>query len=110
MAAALAVGAALGSVAFLPASAPASATSRFSRFTSSRTLVEAVPGDVLHGVVANAVVLAVVEDRHDVGVVQSGRRAGLAEEPAEMIGIGSANFGCITLSATRLCSASRSAS
>ena len=45
-----------------------------------------MPGDVLHGVVTDAVVLAVVEDRHDVRMVQPRRGPGLAEEPAEVVG------------------------
>jgi len=44
-------------------------------------LVEAVAGDVLHCVVADAVMLAVVKDRDDIGVVQLGRRAGFVMEP-----------------------------
>ena len=51
-------------------------------------LVQAVTGDVLHGVVADAVVLAVVEDRDDIGVVQLGRRAGFVMEPPEVVGAG----------------------
>ena len=51
-------------------------------------LVQAVTGDVLHGVVADAVVLAVVEDRDDIGVVQLGRRAGFVMEPPEVVGSG----------------------
>ncbi len=48
-------------------------------------LVQALSGDVLHRVIANAVVLAIVEDADDVGVVQSGRRAGLGVESAEVV-------------------------
>ena len=48
-------------------------------------LVQALSGDVLHRVIADAVVLAVVEDADDVGVVQPGRRAGLGVESAEVV-------------------------
>ena len=43
--------------------------------------VQSVPADELHGVVVKPLVLADAEDRHDVGMVQPGRRAGLAPEP-----------------------------
>ena len=43
--------------------------------------VQPVPADELHGVVVKALMLADPEDRHDVGMVQPGRRAGLAPEP-----------------------------
>ena len=46
--------------------------------------VETLPGDVPHRVVEHAVVLAVVEDADDVGVVELGRDAGLDVEPAEV--------------------------
>ena len=46
--------------------------------------VQALALDVLHGVVVHAVVLADAEDRHDVGVVEHGRGAGLALEPLEL--------------------------
>ena len=48
-------------------------------------LVQAVAGDVLHRVIADSVVLAVVEDADDVGVVQPRRRAGLFVEPLQVI-------------------------
>ncbi len=47
--------------------------------------VEALSGDILHGVIADTVVLAVVEDADDVGVVQPGGRAGLGVEPSEVV-------------------------
>ncbi len=43
-------------------------------------LVQALSGDELHRVIADAVVFAVIEDAHDGGVVQSGSRAGLGVE------------------------------
>ena len=43
--------------------------------------VEPLTLDELHGVEADISVLAHLEDRHDVGVVQPGRGAGLAAEP-----------------------------
>jgi hypothetical protein len=47
-------------------------------------VVQADPGDVLHGVRADAVLLAEVEDRDDVGVMQPRRRAGLDLEPPQI--------------------------
>jgi hypothetical protein len=43
--------------------------------------VQPVPADELHGVVVKPLMLADAENRHDVGMVQPGRRAGLAPEP-----------------------------
>ena len=43
--------------------------------------VQALALDELHGIEADIAVLADLEDRHDVGVVQPGRGAGLAAEP-----------------------------
>ena len=48
--------------------------------------VEAEPGDELHRVVVQPVVLADAEDRHDVRVVQPRRGPGLAVEPADLLG------------------------
>src|SRR5262249_44263937 len=42
--------------------------------------VEALALDELHGVVVNAAVFADAEDRHDVGVMQPGRRLGFPPE------------------------------
>ena len=47
-------------------------------------LVQPLPLDELHGVVVHALLLADAEDRHDVGVVQPGRRAGLEPEPLQV--------------------------
>ncbi len=49
--------------------------------------VEAQAGDELHDVVRRAILLADAEDRHDVGVVQPGRRPGLALEADELLGV-----------------------
>ncbi len=48
-------------------------------------LVEAEPGDELHGVIVQTIVLAHAEDRNDVGVVQSGRGPGFALEPPDLL-------------------------
>jgi hypothetical protein len=50
-----------------------------------QNLFQALSRDVLHRVIADAVVLAIVEDADDVGVVQPGRRAGLRVETAEVV-------------------------
>ena len=47
--------------------------------------VEPLALDELHGVEADIPVLAHLEDRHDVGVVQPGRGPGLAAEPLLVI-------------------------
>ena len=44
--------------------------------------------DELHDVEVRPLVLADAEDRHDVGVVQPRRRAGLALEPADLLRVG----------------------
>jgi hypothetical protein len=46
-------------------------------------LVEPLAIDELHGVVGGAADLADVEDRHDVGVVQTRRRPRLTQEPLQ---------------------------
>ena len=61
-----------------------------SRLTSREHGVQALALDVLHGVVVHPVVLADAEDRHDVGVVEHGRGAGLALEPLELVGVAQA--------------------
>jgi hypothetical protein len=43
--------------------------------------VEPLAVDELHGIVADFAILAHLVNRHDVGVVQPGRGAGLAAEP-----------------------------
>ena len=50
--------------------------------------VQAAAGDQLHHVVMQAVLLADVEDGHDVGVVQPGRRLRLAAEPRPQLLVG----------------------
>jgi hypothetical protein len=52
-------------------------------------LAQSDAGDARHGVVAEAVLLAVTEDGHDVGMVQSRGRTGLGLEPPQ-IGISAA--------------------
>ena len=54
------------------------------RRSSSRTTSSPSPVDELHDVVVQAVLLADAEDRHDVGVVQLGRRPRLALEAAQL--------------------------
>ena len=51
-------------------------------------LVESLALDELHGVIGRLAVLAHLEDRHDVGVVQPRRGPGLALEPLELLGVG----------------------
>ena len=51
-------------------------------------LVERLARDVLHGVVVHAVLLAKVEDGHDVRVVQPGGRARLSAEQGEVRRVG----------------------
>ena len=46
------------------------------------------PHDTLHRVVADAVLLAIVEDRHDVGVVQLRRRPGLGLKSPQVRPVG----------------------
>ena len=43
---------------------------------SARHVVQGLALDELHGVIANPVVVAVIEDAHDVRVVQPGRQRG----------------------------------
>ena len=43
--------------------------------------VQPAPFDPLHGVIAQAANLTDVEHRHDVRVMQTGRRAGFVQEP-----------------------------
>jgi hypothetical protein len=50
-------------------------------------LVQAAAVDELHGVVGGALDLADVEDRHQVGVVQAGGGAGLAQEALQPGGL-----------------------
>ncbi len=52
--------------------------------------IEGLPLNELHGEVMDALVLADAEDRHDVGVMQPGRRLGLPPEPLQVIGVGQA--------------------
>ena len=51
-------------------------------------LLEADADDELHRVVADTVLFAIVEDRHDVGVVQPGRRASLGLESPHVGAVG----------------------
>ena len=51
-------------------------------------MVERLTVDELHGVIANPVVVAVVEDAHDVRVVQPGRRASLGVKPPQVFRVG----------------------
>ena len=53
----------------------------------AQDLVQRLPPDVLHDVVGRPLVLAHAEDRHDVGVVQLGRRPRLAAEPLAQLGV-----------------------
>ena len=46
--------------------------------------VDSLAPDELHRVIGHATLFADGEDRHDVGVVQTGGRAGLAAESAEL--------------------------
>ena len=46
--------------------------------------VEPLPSDELHRVIRHAILFTHGEDRHDVRVVQTGGRAGLAAETAEL--------------------------
>ena len=48
-------------------------------------LVERLAGDELHHVVMHAALVAHTEDRHDVGVVQPGRRPGLTLEAPDLL-------------------------
>ena len=48
----------------------------------AKHVIQALAGDALHGVVEDPLVLAEVEDLHDVRVVQPRRRAGLVAEPS----------------------------
>ena len=50
--------------------------------------MQADSGDQRHRVVADAVLLAVIEHGHDVGVMQPGRRAGLGVEPPQIGRVG----------------------
>ena len=50
--------------------------------------IQPLAGDVLHDVVEDPVVLAEIEHRHDVRVVQPGRGAGLVTEAAEESAVG----------------------
>ena len=50
-------------------------------------LVEPLALDELHGVIGRLAVLADLEDRHDVGVVQPRRRLRLAAEPLQRLGV-----------------------
>ena len=61
--------------------------------------LEGLTADELHGEEMEALVLADAEDRHDVGMVQPRRRAGLAAEPLEIGGAGQV-FRGMTLRAT----------
>jgi hypothetical protein len=49
--------------------------------------VQSLAVNELHGVVMDALVFADAEHRHDVGMVQPGRRAGLAAEALELLGL-----------------------
>ena len=51
-------------------------------------LMQADAGDQRHGVVADAILLAVIEHGHDVGMVQPRRRAGLGVEPPQIGRVG----------------------
>ena len=46
--------------------------------------VDTLPPDELHRVIRHAILFTHGEDRHDVGMVQTGGRAGLAAETAEL--------------------------
>ena len=48
-------------------------------------LVQAVAGDVLHRVVADAFMSAIIEDADDIGVVQPGGGTGLGAEPPQVV-------------------------
>ena len=67
-----------------PARSPSPRASQPPQLVQHR--VEALALDELHDVEVRALVLADAEDRHDVGVVQPRRRAGLALEPADLLG------------------------
>jgi hypothetical protein len=70
-------------------SGPAAAVSRSAQPADVlQHLLQAHAIDALHRVVENAVLLAVVEDRHDVGMVQPRGRAGLGLEPPQIGRIG----------------------
>ena len=71
--------------------------------------VQALPLDELHRVVLDVALLADLEDRHDVGVVQPRRGAGLAAEPLQRRAVPPAGQGR-TFSATRRPSETCSAS
>src|SRR5579872_737075 len=47
--------------------------------------IQSGPLDELHHVIWDALVLARPEDRHNVGVMQSGRRLGLPLEPLDLV-------------------------
>src|SRR5262245_49198262 len=46
-----------------------------------------LPFDILHGVEVHAALAADAEDRHDVGMVEVGRRLGFVLETLQMLGI-----------------------
>jgi hypothetical protein len=49
-------------------------------------LIQGMPLDELHGIVVHPLIFAHTVDRHDVGVVQPRRRAGLESEPLNLGG------------------------
>ena len=90
-----------------PSPARAGAATRLSQLADYR--VQALAVDELHRVVSDVTVLAHVEDRHDVGMVQPGRGPGFAAEPGQRRAVAAGGEGS-TFRATRRPSETCSAS